>query len=278
MAVQRFAFLLLVLAAFMLMLLGKGETLLIDWARTGIVDAAAPVLDALSRPAATIAHAVEEARSLAALRTDNAELRRDNAQLHYWQATARRLAVENEALRALLNRVPEPRARFVTGRVIADSGGAFVRSVVINAGTRDGIAKGQAVMTGDGLIGRVLIAGDRSARVLLISDINSRIPVAVDGGGDRAVLVGDNSDLPKLAFLPANASVQVGQRIVTSGHDGLFPPGLAVGVVSSVTKAEVRIRPHVAFGTLEFVRVVDYLPIVGPPSEPAPRRARVPAR
>lgn len=255
---QRFAFLILVFAAFGLMLLGKAETLVVERVSTSVVDFVAPIMDVLSRPAASLNQAVETVRELAALRTENQQLRRRNDRLRAWQEAARRLAEQNAALRAMLDYVPDPPMRFVSARVIGDPGSAFVRSMLINAGTRDGIAKGQAVVTGDGLAGRIVAAGGRSARVLMITDINSRVPVVVESSRERAILAGDNRDNMRLVFLPANAVVSPGDRILTSGHGGVFPPGLPVGRVVSVGDGGIRVRPFVPLDRLEFVRAIDY--------------------
>lgn len=256
--VQRFAFMLLVLSAFALMLLGKAETALVERISVAVVDVTAPIMDVLSRPVATINKTVESVRNLVALHDDNERLRRENTRLLEWQEAARRLARQNAVLQELLDFVPDPRAGSITARVIGDAGGAFVRSMLVNAGTRNGVAKGQAVVAGDGLVGRVAAAGSRSARILLITDINSRVPVLVEASNNRAILAGDNSELPRLIFLAANAAIKPGDRIITSGHGGMFPPGLPAGEVISVGEGGIRIRPFVGLGRLEFVRVVDY--------------------
>jgi rod shape-determining protein MreC len=267
--IQRFAFLALVGVTFGLMLLGKADLVLMERVRTAATDAVAPVLDALSRPAATVSGLVDRVRDLAALREENARLRQDNQRLLQWQQVANRLEAENRALRGLLNATSGPAVSFISARVIADSGGAFVRSLVVNAGAREGVKKGQAVVTGDGLVGRIAALGERSARVLLITDLNSRIPVVVDSTRERAVLAGDNSDRPQLQRLGINARIWPGERIVTSGHGGAFPPGLPVGVVASVTESEIRVQPYIKWDRLEYVRVIDFslTGILAPPQE-----------
>ena len=256
--IQRFAFLFLILAAFGLMLLSKAETSAIEKVSTVVVDIFAPLMDGLSQPAAAISDAVHAVRQLANIHAENERLRRENARLLAWQEASRRLLAQNQALMSLLDYKPDPKARYIAARVIGDSGGAFVRSVLINAGSRDKVAKGQAAMTGRGLAGRVTTAGLQSARILLITDINSRVPVLVQASRDRAILAGDNSRTPRLVFLPGNASVNTGDIIVTSGHGGIFPAGLPVGRASRSDDGTVRVTPFVEFEKMEFVRVIDY--------------------
>jgi rod shape-determining protein MreC len=130
--------------------------------------------------------------------------------------------------------------------------------LLVNAGSRDGIAKGQAAFVGAGLIGRVAEVGQTSARILLISDLNSRIPVLVASSRSRAVLAGDNSPHQRLLYLSANAQVKPGDNIVTSGHGGVFPAGLRIGTVTSIGKSGVRVRPFVDWDRIEDVLLVDY--------------------
>lgn len=256
--VQRFAFLALIAATFALMMLGKADVVVLERVRSVAADAVTPILDALSRPAATISEITERAHEIAAVDSENARLRSENERLLHWQHVARELAAENAQLKALLNMAAPPAQTFITARVVADAGGAFVRSVLVNAGEREGIKKGEVAVTGDGLVGRVITVGERSSRVLLLTDLNSRIPVELENSREQAVLAGDNTDLPQLVHLAERVPVAVGDRVVTSGTAGAFPPGLPVGVVTSVNESDIRVQPYITWSRLEFVRVVDF--------------------
>ena len=255
---QRFAFLSLIGLTFALMLIGKADTVLVERARTAVSDAVTPILRVMVEPAAAISQFVTNAQELGAIREQNAELRETNDRLLEWQALAQKLENENRQLRGLLGTVSEPEARGVSARVVADSGGAFAQSILIAAGSRDGVAKGQAAMTSKGLVGRVTQAAYRSARVLLITDINSRIPVRVGEAGDRAILAGDNSSRPKLIYLGVKSAVAPGDRIVTSGDAGAFPPGLPVGRVVATDDSTAVIETFVSRERLQYVEVLDF--------------------
>ena len=255
---QRFAFLFLVAGAFALMLLGKADTLLVERIRTAVGDAAAPILEFIARPIDSISGAVEGIGELADLRARNVFLERENERLRHWQAVARQLEAENTALRSLTDMAPDRRVRFVTARVVGDQGGAFARSVLVNAGNRDGVAKGQAAITSEGLAGRVVEVGVRSARVLLVTDINSRIPVLVGERRDRAILAGDNTNQPRLRYLAPGTEIRPGDHVVTSGHGAIFPPGLPIGVVTQASETTMRVQPFVDWAHMEFLRLADY--------------------
>lgn len=240
------------------MLLGKADTVLIERIRAASADLVSPVMNIVSRPAASINELTDKIYNLAHLYEENERLRRENQQLLAWQQAARNLSHENARLRDLASYTSPPALHLVTSRVIADMGGAYAHSLMISAGSRDGVAKGQAVISDEGLIGRVAEAGYQASRVLLITDINSRVPVVIENSRDRAFLSGDNTNRPLLTFLTADAAVAPGDRILTSGHGGAFPPGIPIGIVSSVSENAVRVAPMFRRHQLEYLRVADY--------------------
>lgn len=256
------------------MAVGRADPAVFERARTAVTDFATPLLDALARPMATIANMVEEVGRLSDLRAENERLRIENARLLEWQNIARQLESENIQLKELMAFVPDSPSHYITVRVVGNTGGSFIRSLLVNSGTRAGVRKGQAAMTGTGLLGRVAEVGERSARVLLVTDLNSRIPVMVERSRDRAVLAGDNSEQPRLEYLTAAAQVRAGDRIVTSGYGGVLPPGLPVGSVVSVKEeAGIRVQPFAEADRLEFVRLMDFglNGVIGPASDRWPR-------
>ena len=255
---HRFTFVLLFGGSLALMVLGKSESPIVERARLTVTDAVTPIMNGLSRPLASIRQAYDNAREFLDLREENAALREQQARLVQWQSVARQLEAENRALRDLLKFAPDRAASFVTARVVADNGGAFVRSVLVAAGLRDGLRKGDAAVTGEGLVGRVAEVGERSARVLLLTDINSRIPVVIERSRDQGILAGDNSDNPRLLYLSHGSQLVPGDRVVTSAAGGAFPPGLPVGVVKSTDTGGAVVELFVDWDHMEYLRLLDY--------------------
>lgn len=256
--IQRTAPPLLILLAAAIILLGKADQTMFDSLRITVTDDAAPALDALSRPLAAIGGAVDRVRGVVTMYQDNLRLEQENARLLQWQQVALKLSADNRQLRGLLKVVPENAVSYVTARVIANSGGSYVRTVMVNAGSDQGLARGQAAITGDGLVGRLTEVGSRAARVLLLTDLNSRIPVLVEGSRVNAMLAGDNSDRPLLMYVSEPDKLKIGDRIVTSGEGGVFPPGLPVGMVAGLDRDGARIEPFVELSQLGHVVLVDY--------------------
>ncbi|MDP9127332.1 MAG: rod shape-determining protein MreC [Pseudomonadota bacterium] len=255
---QRFSFVLFMLLAIGLLLLGRLQPEVVRTVRVHLVDGLAPVLDAISRPMNAAQNAAANAKDYLYLHDENTKLRASNAQLQQWHNQVVALQNENRELRSLLHFKSEPGLAYISARVIADTGGPFVRGLIITAGTVDGTRQGMAAITGEGLVGRVIEAGDWSSRVLLITDLNSRIPVTIAGSGDRAILAGDNSSTPKLLYLAHDSAPMVGARVITSGHGGIFPPDLPVGTVVEVARGVYGVLPSADLGRINYVQLVDF--------------------
>jgi rod shape-determining protein MreC len=123
-------------------------------------------------------------------------------------------------------------------------------------GARDGIVDGWATMDGLGLVGRIAGVGETTARVLLLTDPTSRIPVTIQPSGQRAMLMGDNTPAPALGFVDDPSVVRAGDRVVSSGDGGLFPAGLLVGQVAVARDGRPRVRLAADYQRLEFLRVL----------------------
>ncbi|MBT3792229.1 MAG: rod shape-determining protein MreC [Rhodospirillales bacterium] len=276
---QRFALASLIFAALGLMLTDRGGVAVVERFRTTIADVATPILDAVARPVAATDKAIAHLRELAALRDENIRLKEEVGRLRGWHGVALQYANENVSFRNLLNFKGPRRKSFVTARVIADGRGPFIKSVLVNAGRSDRVAKGQAVTTTIGMVGRISEAGEHSARVLILTDLNSRVPVVIAENRTRAILAGDNSERPQIVFLPENTNVEVGQRIVTSGHGGVFPPGIGVGQISSVENGVIRVRPFVELSKLEYLQIVDYENVLPPEGKkPGQKSSKKPSK
>lgn len=225
--------------------------------RSSVSDTLTPVLIVLSEPFRQASAMVSNVTGLSSMRSDNEQLRAENIRLREWYQTALMLEAENQSLQALLNVKPDPSHRFITARVIGDSGNAFVKSALAAAGQNDGVLKGQAVMSGEGLVGRVIESGNKSSRILLLTDFNSRVPVLIEGSRQKAILSGTNGAMPELKYLPEDTDIKQGTRIITSGNGGMFMPGLPIGTVV-VQDGVPFVKLFADISRLTHVRIVDY--------------------
>lgn len=254
--VRRILIGLLALVLFGIFLLWRVDSPRVERFRAAVVDAVVPRFDWLMAPVTGLGRIAENLESYTRIYEQNRELRRELQQMKAWREAALQLERKNARLLELNSVRLDPQLTHVTGVVMADSGSPFRRSVLINVGLRDGLQDGWAVMDGLGVVGRIAGMGTGTARVLLLTDPSSRVPVLVQPSGQRAVLSGDNGAFPRLEFLETPENLRAGDRIVTSGDGELFPGGLLVGQVAVGRDGSFRASLSADFGRLEFLRVL----------------------
>jgi len=222
------------------------------------IDRSSGLVELTNGPVSYVQDKIASAQMILSIRENNAQLSAENERLMEWYQTANRLDSENKALRELLNMKDEAAMAFQSGQIIGDTKTQYSQTILVKLGTDNGIEKGQGVLTHEGLIGRVIESGAQTSRVLLMSDINSRIPVTVEGTQDRAIMAGRNGGDPILDHLPEEHGVLVGQKIVTSGHGGVFPYGVPVGETYLTDDNEIAVRPFANPNRSSHVQVVNY--------------------
>ncbi|WP_103334428.1 rod shape-determining protein MreC [Pseudotabrizicola formosa] len=269
---------LLVLALLGLFLLWRIDSPRVERFRAALIDRVVPSFDWVMTPITTTADMIEQFQSYASLHAQNQDLRRELQQMKAWREAALQLEQQNARLLDLNQVRLDPKLTHVTGQVLADSGSPFRQSVLINVGARDGILDGWATMDGIGVVGRISGVGERTSRVILLTDTNSRVPVTVQPSGQKALLSGDNTALPPLEFLEQSDVVRPGDRVISSGDGGMFPAGLLVGQVVLGNDRRLRVSLSADYQRLEFLRVLrshqlppitDAGALIAPPVQPA---------
>ena len=152
----------------------------------------------------------------------------------------------------------------IAARAIGETDGPFVRSLLLNVGSKDGVNIGNPVLSTNGLVGHVINTGPNTTRVLRLSDLNSRIAVASARSDATAILAGDNSALPKLSFINQRENWMPGDRVISSGDDGALPRGLQIGEVVREKNGSLRVRLFSRSEPLDWVWVSPYQKIIAP--------------
>jgi rod shape-determining protein MreC len=248
----------MVIASFALMLVGKVDTVLVERARIAVYDTSAPIYAVLAEPLGQLNKTVSEIVGLWGLRDENTRLREENEQLRRWQSIALTLDAENGRLKTALRWIPDPEASYVTARVVADAGGVYAKAVLLSVGPNHGLRKGQIALDERGLVGRITEVGTRTARVLLITDMNSRVPVILEGSRAHAILAGTNGSWPRLLYWSEGTVPKEGERVVTSAEANAFPANLPVGTVRYNANGVPEIEPDAQLRSLDIVRIFDY--------------------
>lgn len=211
---------------------------------------------------------------------DNQRLRERVAELEERRRSTDDVARENDELRALLGMQEGRGWETVSATTIGIGPSNYEWTITIDVGTEDGVAEDMAVVDGDGLVGRVVLAERSTSRVLLTIDPNFAAAARVAGNGEVGNLSGRGSELLLLDLLDPGAEVGPGDEVVTSSYAfGVFPPGVPVGVVEALDEEtpdltrSVRVRPYVDFTSLGALLVVRTFPEDEPPEVPlAPER------
>lgn len=224
--------------------------------RAQVIDQVMPGFSWAMAPVTATVNLFRDFRSYQSLYEQNQELRRELQQMKSWKEAALQLEQENARLLDLNNVRLDPQLTYVTGVVLADSGSPFRQSLLLNVGLRDGIQDGWAAMDGLGLVGRISGVGERTARVIMLTDTSSKVPVLIQPSGQKALVVGDNSMVPPIDFLEDSDQVRPGDRVITSGDAGVLPPGLVIGQVAKDPGGRLRVRLSADIERLEFLRVL----------------------
>ncbi len=250
----------MIVVSLVLLILWRTDNPRLERVRMSVIDAVAPSMEWVGEPIDFGWQVARDYGNFLDVYEQNKSLRREIQNLKGWRERARLLEEENAQLRALNNVRIATRTTFVTGDIIADSGGPFLQSALVNVGSADGVEDGAAALDGNGLVGRVVGLGQRASRLLLLTVYSSRVPVVVQPGARRAILSGDGTAAPKLEFIDGSERISPGDLVETSGDDGVFPPDLPVGRVVATAGGTWRAALLADYPRLEFVRLLQYNP------------------
>ena len=188
------------------------------------------------------------------LESNYIKLKKENVQLKEKIYETDFLFLENTQLRKLIDEQVSSKSNLVSARVIFNKQSPYLNSFILNVGSNKNIKNGMAVLDGKNFIGRIVDANYFSSRVLLISDLNSKIPVIIEPSGYHAILSGHGNKMPSLEYLPENHLVVDGDTIYTSGREGIFIPGIAIGKVKT-EKDQVKVLLFSDLSQITFVNI-----------------------
>ncbi|MES2252860.1 MAG: rod shape-determining protein MreC [Pseudomonadota bacterium] len=242
--------------------------------KTLSLDVTAPLLQLINQPLTLLNHQYEKLRDFNQLQTNFDSLEKENFQLEEWKSLALKLKRENQNLRELLRTLPSLDQSFFTAKVLGSPSGDEYSTLLIAATKADGVQKNAVVVCAKGIVGRIAETGMLVSRIILITDINARTPVRFESTGEQAILAGTGkAELVILHRKPLYETplentdhvdtLKVGDRLVTSGFGGIYPPDLTVATVTRIEKDPagdtIFATPVVIPQKLEFVRILDSL-------------------
>lgn len=245
--------------ALLLILVHKIDLGLISGVSKGVFFISAPLIHTAVLPAEGLSYAYKKTAEIISVYEENERLREENGELFLLKDRMKALQAENAILKKLLHHIDVPNTRSYTARVIAENGNAFANSLIIYLGNAyPYIKSGYAVVNAAGLIGRIDIVSGRYARVTLITDINSKIPVVSQKSRDHGILAGNNGRELSLIFTPLLAELHKGDLLVTSGIGGGLPPDIPVARIKRAGVDNITAVPLFTPSDIEVVKIIAY--------------------
>ena len=208
-----------------------------------------------------VQHGWQNYFALQQVRRENEQLRHENGQLQVQLQQERALSTQTRSLQQLLELRQRTTLSTTAASVIAGGASPDFRTFTIDKGTRDGLRPDMAVIAPTGVVGRIIMPSARASKVQLLIDRNAAAGAIVERSRAQGVVLGTGGDKLKFEYVPGAADVQVGDRVVTSGIDGIYPKGFAIGQIESIHKgagvfSAIVVKPVVEFSSLEEVLVV----------------------
>jgi rod shape-determining protein MreC len=259
----------------------RGESPVLDQIKSFSLDITAPLVEWINRPIHLVQQNYAKLRDFNQLQENLTSLQKENFQLEEWKSLALQLKRENQNLRELLRTLPALDQSFFTAKVLGSPAGSEYSTLLIAATKTDGIVKNAPVVCAKGVVGRVIDVGLLVSRVALLTDLNARTPVRFETTGEQAILAGAGTaelmiihrkqryETDREAIVKEHA-VKVGDRLITSGFGGIYPPDLAVATITRIQKDpdgdKIYARLIATPSTLEFVRILDSLDAQNTPS------------
>ncbi|GAA0392917.1 rod shape-determining protein MreC [Brevundimonas terrae] len=263
----------MIASIFMLAGSNQKDATRVSYMRAGVENAAAPVGEVLSAPVRWTGNAFEYVQGYFFAVSENRRLRQEIAELNDWRDEAIALKNINGRYEKMLGVHTDPPIPMVTGRAVTDARGPFARARLVNLGTGDGVQAGNPVLSEHGVVGRISGVSGRVSRLVLLTDVSSRIPVMVERTNARAILTGDASRNPRLDYVRGVNMVQAGDRVITSGDGGGFPRGLPIGTVAKSVDGSWRVKLFSERAAIDYVRVLlfqDFNQLIDPSAITAP--------
>ncbi|MCC8417052.1 MAG: rod shape-determining protein MreC [Rickettsia endosymbiont of Bryobia graminum] len=189
------------------------------------------------------------------LARENIKLRLEITKLKQLENNLYLLQTENKELRGLLTLVEEQQYKYITAKLISVALNPFSKTAIISVGTKQGIEVNQIVTHGQDLVGRIIEVSNNYSKVMLINDVNSRIPIITSLSKEKGIITGDGNNC-KILYLPETNLIQKDETVSTSGHGNIYPSGITVGHVSNINYNNVTVKPLVDLSTVEFVNIL----------------------
>ena len=251
---QKFSLVFLFILAFIIFLLDTYKFKTVTITRSIINDGIYRLTNISTAPFKLIPSINSKVKEITFAINENKELKIELEKLKNKEFQVEFLKNQNDSLKKILESDVKIKGKSTLAKVLLDKDSPYLKSIVINRGSKSGINKGMPVVDGNYLVGKLVEVNFLSSRVLLLNDLNSRIPVTLGDDSTQAILSGKGERKPVLEYLPELYTPSDNLNVFTSGKDGIFLPGLPVGT-TEIDGLEVKVKLFSDPNQLSFVTV-----------------------
>ncbi len=227
-----------------------------------LTDGVGPALKAMSTPVRFVDYLVDSYVNLIDVKRRNGELKKKVEAMELENQKITELEKENERLKGLLDMVEQRPNEMIAARVTGEDVMNWFKCIIIDKGRTAGIREKMPVVTPAGVVGQAVEVSRWHAKVMIINDTNSAVDVYTTGKHTRGIVEGTGQTILKMKYVLKNDDIEVGDRLITSGKDAIYPEGLALGIVININKSrpglfsDIDVMPFNNFKKLDEVLVV----------------------
>lgn len=227
--------------------------------KTGFGEVSGPILRVVVKPAEFVRYLFHGYLDLISTNRENAELHNKLSTLQLQNQRIPELERENKRLKAILNLMERRPHTMIAANVIGEDVKNWFKCVILDKGRNHGVVPKMSVITPKGLVGQVIESERWVSKVMVINDTNSSVDIYVEGRNTRGILEGTGQTLLRLKYVRKNEEIEIGDKLITSGKDNIYPKGVATGIVTTINRdkpgifAEVEVMPFNNFRILEEV-------------------------
>ena len=257
---QRFSLIALILFSIFIIVLGKYNFKGVNFLKLSIKEIVYRTTFIVSVPENFAVNSYQTIRDHFYLYSNYENLKKDYESLKATKLNTEFLKSENEALKSKINDVSTQSSELLA-KVIIDKKSPFLRSVIVNRGSKDNVILGMAVLDEKFLVGKVVEVNYSTSRVLLLSDLNSKIPVSIEPNGVQSILSGTGSSFGEIQYIKEDYELENDSEIFTSGSGGIFRSGIPIGKTianEEIGLDTIKVKFHSDFSQLRLVKIVSF--------------------
>ena len=257
---QRFSLIALIFFSIFIIVLGKYNFKGINFLKLSLKELVYRTTFIVSVPENFLISSYQTIRDHFNLYSTYENLKKDYESLKATQLNTDFLKSENEVLKSKINDASIQSSELLA-KVIIDKKSPFLRSVIVNRGSKDNVILGMAVLDEKFLVGKVVEVNYSTSRVLLLSDLNSKIPVSIEPNGVQSILSGSGSSFGEIQYIKENYELENDSEIFTSGSGGIFRSGIPIGKTiadEDIGFDTIKVKFHSDFSQLRLVKIVSF--------------------